>query len=182
MPANTSRGYSYPVYTDPAAFAPAMQDLAQDIDTDIDGILDNMGDALNTPPSARATGSGNIALAAGVGQIVGFDTEVFDNGGLYTNPDNKFTIAVEGLYWISGSVLFDTNSGIRLVQVAVGGQVRGENIRQRSAATTSITVEAHCLAYCSVGTQIQLAASSTVACTATTRILTATRMTGTTAL
>ena len=33
MPANTSRGYSYPLYTDSTDFPTQIQDLATDVDT-----------------------------------------------------------------------------------------------------------------------------------------------------
>ena len=66
MPANTPRGYSYPLYTDTMdGFPAAMQDLATDVDTDMQALVNQVNAAQNRP-SVRVTATANQSIPQNV--------------------------------------------------------------------------------------------------------------------
>ena len=69
MPANTPRGYTYPLYTDPADFPAQVQDFAQDVDVDVQALATTVTNALNSP-SARVTETANQAITQNVATFV----------------------------------------------------------------------------------------------------------------
>lgn len=182
MPQDTPRGYTYPCFSDPVDFPAQLQELAEDVDADIQSIVDNIDDALDTPPSLRITGSVGIVIPANTLQIATFDTEVYDNNGMFPGAGNTVTVNIEGLYMISALATFDTLTGVRRVDIRVSGSVRATNIRQRSGATTAISVGTETMTYVAAGQTVQVGLNSSVGSTVTTRQLTMTRMTGNTAL
>jgi hypothetical protein len=185
MTMNTPRGYTYPCYSDSTDFPAQMQDLATDIDTDVQGILDNVIDAQNDPPSLKAQTTG-VATAIGAGLLVTltFTTEIYDNTNMIVAPSPTITIPVEGLYLISFGCTFGagSNVGVRLVQIGVGGFVRCMQTRRRAGTSAQITVNGQMLTFAAAGAVVNMLAGSSVATTATSYNINITRMTGTTLL
>lgn len=185
MTMNTPRGYTYPCYTDPANFPAQMQDLATDINNDMQGIIDNIADARNTPPSCKAQTTG-AATAVGAGLFVPlvFNTQIYDNANMFTPPSADITVPVEGLYLISYGCTFGagSNVGVRAVQLGVGGFVRSVQTRRRAGTSAQISVTGMCLSFAPAGAVIHLFGGSSVATTATMYNINVTRMTGTTLL
>jgi hypothetical protein len=185
MTMNTPRGYTYPCYTDPTNFPAQIQDLATDIDGDVQGIITNIADARNTPPSAKAQTTG-VATAIGAGLFVPltFATQIYDNAAMFTPPSTVITAPVEGLYLISYFTTFGagSNVGVRAVQIGVGGFVRSIQTRRRAGTSAQITVTGSCLSFIAGGASVTAFAGSSVATTATSYGISVTRMTGTTIL
>lgn len=110
MPANTPRGYSYPLYGDPTDFPAQMQDFAQDVDTDVAALVAAGMAALNTP-SVAISGSANQAIVSGIPAFATFDTEDYDNAAmanLGVNND-RITFTTAGIYLITAMVNFAPN-------------------------------------------------------------------------
>lgn len=110
MTANTPRGYTYPLYGDPANFPAQVQDFAQDVDLDVQGLVNTTTAALNQP-SARVVATANQAIAANTNTFLTFATEQYDNaamGNLGTNND-RLTFTSTGIYLIHGEVNFSSN-------------------------------------------------------------------------
>lgn len=185
MTMNTPRGYTYPCYSDPTDFPAQIQDLATDIDGDVQGILTNIGDARNTPPSVKAETTG-AATAIGAGLLVTltFTTQVYDNAAMFVPPSPNITIPVEGLYLVSYRCTFGagSNVGVRAVQLGVGGFIRSMQARRRAGTSSQITVTGSALTNAAMGATVNLLAGSSVATTATDYSISVTRMTGNTIL
>lgn len=105
MPANTPRGYTYPLYGDPANFPAQVQDFAQDVDTDVAAQVAATAAALNAP-SARVSATANQAIPANVATLVTFATEDYDNANLANLGVNneRITFATVGTYLIHAEV------------------------------------------------------------------------------
>lgn len=182
MPQNSPRGYTYPCYSDPVNFPAQMQDLAQDIDADVQAILNDISDARNTPPSARVSGTTNVATVAGTAQTVTFQTEEYDNAAMFTAPSSTITVPVEGLYLISSRIVFASGTaGQKSIFMTVNGIGRAGQTRQSNAGFTT-TVNVHVLTFCPAAATIQTIVETTAASSYTTRLMTVTRVTGTTLL
>lgn len=111
MPANTPRGYTYPLYSDLNDFPAAMQDFATDVDTDVQAIVTSANTALTASPSVRVSASANQAIAANTNVTVTWATEEYDNaamGNLGVNND-RLTFTSTGIYLISAEVNFVSN-------------------------------------------------------------------------
>lgn len=184
MPQNTPRGYTYPCFSDPADIQANLQDLAEDIDDDIQGILDDVEDARETPPSCIVTGNTPIALVAGVpvGPIT-FNAETYDNAAMFTPPGTTITVPVEGLYLIDFRCTFTgAVSGVKYAEIGVGGFVRCRVAYQRAGTAGQITVNGKILSFAAAGAGINMFVGSSTAATASLYSVMVTRMTGTTAL
>lgn len=110
MPANTPRGYTYPLYGDPADFPTAMADFATDVDTDVAALVARQAAALNRP-SARVSATANQAIAANTNTIVTWATEEYDNAAmanLGVNND-RLTFTETGIYLVTAEVNFASN-------------------------------------------------------------------------
>lgn len=110
MPANTPRGYTYPVYGDPADFPAAMQDFATDVDTDVQNLVNQTTAALNRA-SARVSASANQNIPANVNTFVTWAVEEYDNAAmanLGVNND-RLTFTETGIYLIHAEVNFTSN-------------------------------------------------------------------------
>ena len=111
MPANTPRGYTYPLYTDPANFPAQVQDFATDVDADVQAIVNSANTALTAAPSVRISATANQAIAANTNVIVTWATEEYDNaamGNLGVNNE-RITFTSTGYYIISAEVNFAPN-------------------------------------------------------------------------
>lgn len=117
MPANTSRGYTYPLYLDVQDFPTQIQDLATDIDTDIQNIV-NLGTTAFGRNTARAQDAAGQVIAPNTTTAVTFGTQAFDYGAIY-NPGTPtvMTFTQDGIYHVSMSVEFTANGN-----ATVGGR------------------------------------------------------------
>lgn len=118
MPANTPRGYTYPLYTDPADFPAQIQDFAQDVDTDVQAQVNSINGALNRP-SVRVSATANQSITQNVATFATFAVEDYDNaamGNLGVNND-RITFTSSGLYLVAASVIFAPNG-----HATVGGR------------------------------------------------------------
>lgn len=104
MPANTSRGYTYPLYTDPADPAAQIQDFAQDVDADVTN-LENRIAAARERPSARIGSVGNQAIATGVATTLTFTVSQYDNDSMFFAP-GLLRLTDAGVYWLSSRFTF----------------------------------------------------------------------------
>lgn len=119
MPANTPRGYTYPLYGDLANFPAQMQDFATDVDTDVQALVDRQTDALNRA-SARVSETANQNIAANTNVFLTFSTEEYDNASmanLGVNND-RLTFTETGIYLVTAEVNFASNGN-----ATVGGRL-----------------------------------------------------------
>lgn len=150
MPANTPRGYTYPLYTDPppANFPAAMLDFATDVDTDVANLVAAQSTALNAP-SARVSASANQAIAANTDTFVTWAVEEYDNAAmanLGVNND-RITFTSTGVYIVEAQVNFASNGnatvGARTGQLVtnLGGTIAWSGVPglQNLAVEFSIT-------------------------------------------
>lgn len=108
MPANTPRGYSYPLYTDTMnGFAAAMQDLATDVDTDMQTLVNQVNAAQNRP-SVRVTATANQAIVANTDTLATFATEAYDNNSMadLAVDNTRIQLQQAGIYMITARVTF----------------------------------------------------------------------------
>jgi len=110
MPANTPRGYSYPLYSDPADFPTQIQDFATDVDTDVAALAARQTAALHRA-SVRVSATANQAVAASTNVYQTFATEEYDNAAmanLGVNND-RLTFTETGIYLVTAEVNFASN-------------------------------------------------------------------------
>ena len=110
MPANTPRGYTYPLYTDPNNFPADMADFANDVDADVAALVARQTAALNRP-SARVSATANQLIAANTNTFATFATEEYDNAAmanLGVNND-RLTLTSTGIYLVTAEVNFSSN-------------------------------------------------------------------------
>lgn len=128
MPANTSRGYTYPLYTDQADFPAQLQELATDIDTDIDSLYDRVTAGYNMAAArVRSTGI-NQAVAANTDVDATYTEELYDNQGMVDLgvSNTTLTFTQTGLYVASARVTFASNGNATI------------NARQVTISTTGV--------------------------------------------
>lgn len=105
MPANTPRGYTYPLFTDPMQPAPQIQDLAQDIDADLTAFEARHAAALDRP-SARLTGFANQNVPTNTPTNMLLSASDYDNDFMYL-PPNTLRLTDTGVYWVTGRVTLE---------------------------------------------------------------------------
>jgi hypothetical protein len=113
MPANTPRGISYPLYTDPIANTQVyFQDMATDIDTLVDQFSDRLI-AAGTRPAAKASGIANQALAPLTNVTCTWVGEDFDNDNMIDLAVNNtfITLTDQGFYMVGASVGLSNTAG-----------------------------------------------------------------------
>jgi len=153
MPANTPRGYTYPLLSDTQNFPAQIQDLAQDIDLDVES-LDNAIQAAYNRDSVRVTGpiGGTQAIASGAGGAsITYSTEVYDNNGMANLGvlNDRITFQTQGIYLITAHVRWDvgpnatwgavvalTSTGSTVAQPALMSR-QGHNTRQTDMTITA---------------------------------------------
>lgn len=113
MPANTSRGYTYPLYTDPMNFPAQMQDLATDIDGDMQTLFNRIATGYQGAACAVEASGVNQAVANNADVAATFTTELYDNAGMVNLGVSTTTITFPstGLYMASGRSTFLSNGG-----------------------------------------------------------------------
>lgn len=182
MPANTPRGYTYPLYTDPANFPSQIQDFAQDVDTDVQAQVGRIATAM-AAPSARVIATANQAIASNTPTFATFATEEYDNaamGNLGVNND-RLTFTSAGIYLVQGAVIFASNGNAsvngRQVALTIGGVNRATESRAGSQTiATELTVSHLIQVSAAQFVQMEVQHSSGAAVNITTRSLTATKV------
>lgn len=107
MPANTPRGYTYPLYSDTQNFPAQIQDLAQDIDQDVQDLYDDVNGARNAPTATVFFG-GPVAIPNGVTTNVIWNTEIYDNAAMWdAGTPTDISIPEVGNYLITAWIQFD---------------------------------------------------------------------------
>lgn len=110
MPANTPRGYTYPLLSDTQNFPAQIQDLAQDIDADVEA-LDNAIQAAFNRDSVRVSGpvGGTQSIpSSSSGASVTYSTEEYDNAGMANLGvlNDRVTVVNEGIYLVTAHITF----------------------------------------------------------------------------
>lgn len=150
MPANTPRGYSYPLYTDAHNFPAAIQDLAQDIDVDVAAQLALQTNYLDQP-SARVSSNVVQAIASNTDVTLTWATEEYDNAGLWVAGSPAiFTVNELGIYWIEAWAEFSANADsttsgamLRIVSSAFGTRAAHGPRRGINSTPDSIAIQVH---------------------------------------
>jgi hypothetical protein len=149
MPANTPRGYSYPLYTDPTNFPTQMQDLATDVDTDMQTLVNQIFAAKNRP-SARATATAAQAIPINTDTVVTFAVEAYDNNAMIDLATNNTRIQLQqaGIYMLTTRISFAAAGPagwVGMVRMdSSGGLIANPgftSISGNANRTTEITVE-----------------------------------------
>lgn len=111
MPQNTSRGYTFPLYTDPMDPAAQIQELATDIDTDMDALWDRVVAGYNQPACRVRAAGVNQSIPVNTDVTATYDTELYDNAGMVNLgvSNSIINIVSTGLYIACGRVSFALN-------------------------------------------------------------------------
>lgn len=131
MPANTPRGYTYRLYSDPANPPADFQDFATDVDTDVQSLVNTTTTVLNAP-SARVSASANQAIPANTPTFVTWAVEEYDNAAmanLGVNND-RITFTSTGIYLVHAEINHAPNGN-----ATVGG--RGGSLVQNLSSQTA---------------------------------------------
>jgi hypothetical protein len=113
MTANTPRGITYPVLTDPvSSLGPTIQDMALDLDSLVQQLADRL-DAAAHRPAARMSAIANQLLTPFVANTVTFSAEEFDTGGMIdlAASNTRIRITEQGLYMVGATVAATTATG-----------------------------------------------------------------------
>lgn len=131
MPANTPRGYTYRLYSDPANPPADIQDFATDVDTDVQSLVSLTTTVLNAP-SARVSASANQSIPANTPTFVTWAVEEYDNAAmanLGVNND-RLTFTSTGIYLVHAEINHASNGN-----ATVGG--RGGTLTQNLSSQTA---------------------------------------------
>lgn len=151
MPANTPRGYTYPLYTDVQNFPAQIQDFATDVDTDVQAQIALQTNYLDQP-AARVSATAAQAVASNTDVTLTWAVEEYDNAGLWViGSPTIFTVNELGIYLISAWAnwsgnLDSTLSAVSLrIQSSAVGTPRARNDIRRGVDSTpdSIAASAH---------------------------------------
>lgn len=145
MPANTPRGYSYPLYTDNmSGFTAAIQDLATDVDTDMGALVTQINNARNRP-SARITATANQSITQNTDTTVTFATEAYDNFSMVdlATDNTRIQLQQNGIYLLTARVQFPAASPAAFVTMlrmnSTGGLIGNPGFMSISGSTTRVT-------------------------------------------
>lgn len=184
MPQNTSRGYTYPTYGDPADFPAAMQELATDIDTDIDALFDRLTAGYNMAAARVRSSLINQAVANNTDVTATYAEELYDNTGMVDlgTSNTTLTFTQTGLYIASARVTFASggpgpgNRQVRIVTSGILGTVARKSIIGDTSNGTPVATA--CLFYAAVGDTINVVQrqNSGASINTTTRTLMVARM------
>jgi hypothetical protein len=151
MPQNTPRGYTYPLYGDPANFPAQMQDFATDVDTDVAAQVARQTAALNRP-SAECRATANQSIPANTNTNATFATEEYDNASMINlgvNAD-RITFTSTGVYAIHAEVNWAPNGnatvggreGIVIANLGPGGGFERQSLRGSQTFDTEMCITA----------------------------------------
>lgn len=160
MPQNTPRGYSYPLYTDANSFPAQIQDLATDIDTDVQALFNRITAGYNMPACSVQASGVNQAIATGTDVTATYDTELYDNAGMFTVgvSASNINIVSTGIYLGIGRATFATSAAgatgrqISLVSSGALGVVARKSIDGNEGLPATTTVHIASLFYAASGT------------------------------
>lgn len=144
MPANTPRGYSYPLYTDSTDFPTAIQDLATDVDTDMQTLVNQVAAAKNRP-SARATATANQSIPQNVDTLATFAVEAYDNLNMIdlATDNTRIQLQQAGIYLLTARVQFAAASPAAFVTMvrlnSSAGLITNPGIMSISGSSTRVT-------------------------------------------
>lgn len=141
MPANTPRGITYPLYTDPFANGRAdIQEIADDSDTLVQELVDRL-DAAQHRPSCRISGLANQAVAINTNVTATFSGEDWDNDNMANLGVNNTRIQItkRGVYLIGASVSVTAQAGSWGVQATIastGGVATTVGVQSTQGSTS----------------------------------------------
>lgn len=113
MPANTPRGITYPLLTDPVSGLRAdIQELATDLDTITQQLVTRLA-AARQRPSCRISGLANQAVAINTNVTATFTAEDWDNASMANLGVNNTRIQIteRGVYLVGASVAVTPQAG-----------------------------------------------------------------------
>jgi hypothetical protein len=157
MTANTPRGFTYPLYTDPVSITQSVfADLAGDLDTAVEQ-LDNRIQAAYQRPAARASGLANQNFPPTTNVTVTFSAEDFDIGNMIDIPTNNTRIRIteQGFYLVGASIAVTPIAGNWALQASIlnsattpigATSLRGNDSGGATPANTYMNV--HMLTFC----------------------------------
>src|SRR5690606_10544029 len=170
MPQNTpNRGYTYPLYTDPAdEFPQQIQELAMDFDTDIQNLADTITAAYNKPAVSVAANliNQNVPNTTNTAASFAGGTVHYNNAGIFDPgiSTNTFYINETGIYLMTARCTFLANGNpgsrhltIETLNNGTGTRTGAQNrktINGNSSVATAVALS--CLMQCNAGCQIRL--------------------------
>lgn len=164
MPENTTRGYTYPLYTDANSFPAQIQDLAQDIDADMEALDLRIAAGYNMPACSVQASGVNQAIANNTDVTATYDTELYDNDSMFTVGVSASIVNITetGLYVAMGRATFATSAAgatgrsLRLVSSGVLGVLARKSIRGNEGLPATTTVHIVSLFHAVSGTTLTL--------------------------
>jgi len=147
MPANTPRGYPYPIYTDVNNFPAQAQSFANAVDADVQAQVNRVTAAMSAA-SVRLSATANQSIPISTDTFVTFATEEYDNAAMANLGVNNtlVTIPSDGVYLISAEVNFvnngnaTTNGRQVVIFASPGNEIAWSNLRGTTAADTELCV------------------------------------------
>ena len=141
MSQNTpNRLYTYPDYLDPAAFPMQEQLFATQVDTDVEA-LENAIIAGKNQPTLRVFNSVAQSIPNATNTDVTFNTEQYDNAGLFPGTGTTVTMTTSGAYLVSFRGTFATNdTGYRQARGIVNGAVQVMGRSQNAGSTGAVAI------------------------------------------
>lgn len=164
MPENTSRGYTYPVFTDLNGFPAQIQDLATDIDGDMQSLVNRIASGYNFPAVSVQASGVNQSVANNTDVTASYDTELYDNAGMFNAgvSATNVNIVATGLYVAIGRSTFANSAAspsgrsIRLVSSGVTGVIARKSINGNSGLAATTTVHIVALFHAVSGTTVTM--------------------------
>lgn len=147
MPQNTSRGYTYPLYTDASDFPSQIQDLAQDIDADVQTLVNRINVAYQGAGCAVRASGVNQAIAANTDVTATYAEELYDNASMFDlgTSTSIVNITKTGLYLATGRVTFLSNGNatigarqISFVSSGSLGTVGRKSVQGHTSVSTAV--------------------------------------------
>lgn len=164
MPENTSRGYTYPVYTDANSFPAQIQDMATDIDSDVQAVFNRIVNGYNFAACSVQASGVNQSVANNTDVTATYDTELYDNAAMFDLgvSTSIVNITATGLYLVIGRATF-TNSAagatgreIRLVNSGMPGTFARKSIDGNEGLPNTTTVALANLVHLTSGTTVTM--------------------------
>lgn len=130
MPQDTSRGYTYPLYTDVNDFPAQIQELAEDIDLDMQSLFDRVVAGNNQPACSVQSSLINQAVAVNTDVNATFVTELYDNDNMVNLGVSNTTITLTetGVYLATARVTFLSNGNATINSRQIAMITNGPNL------------------------------------------------------
>lgn len=164
MPENTSRGYTYPIFTDANSFPAQIQDLATDIDTDMQTVFNRIVAGYNFAACSLQASGVNQSVANNTDVTATYDTELYDNAAMANLGVSNTTINITatGLYLAIGRASFATSAvgatgrEIRIVSSGALGTIARKSIDGNEGLPATTTVHLCNLFHAAAGTTVTM--------------------------